>query len=214
MAPPRPSIPTVFLAKPGSLCWLLAFATAASGVLSQLASFLGQIFLELAFRITSVAQSSSSNIESPLAEITVSLFAYVFPLLCEIALCVLTYAFVDPRYSRRFVRYTLTGIFGITASGIWFFYSWHVPSRSSVFLVTVGAFLLLLFSHTRLSDRILWFTVTGVFLLLAAMRGIAVSPSSVGEWYAFAAAVSDYGKQLFYWILLGLFRNRCNNQHL
>lgn len=206
-----------FFAKPGALCWLLAFATAASGVFSQLTSFLGQLFLALAFRITPAALSGSACTESPLAGIAGSarsLFAYVFPMLCETALCVLTYAFADPRCGKRFLRYTLTGIFGITASGIWFFYSWHTLSRSGVFLITVGAFLLLLFSNTRLYDRILWFTVTGVLLLLAVVRGIAVSPSSAGEWYTFAAAISDYGKQLLYWILLGLFRHRYNVLHL
>ena len=39
-----------FFAKPGSLCWLLAFSVAASDVISQIVSLFGQLLLALTWQ--------------------------------------------------------------------------------------------------------------------------------------------------------------------
>lgn len=202
-----------FFAKPGALCWLLAFSVAASGILQQLLSLAGQIILTIAGQHSEVA-ASLTTVWDGITDSIVSIVAYIFPALCEAALCVLTYAYADPLCGRRFLRYTLTGVIGVAASGVWFFYGWQNVARSGVFLITVGAFLLLLFSNTRLSDRIIWYTIAGLILLFAVLRVVSATPTTVGAWYAMANILSGYGKQLLYWILLGLFRRRFNTLHL
>lgn len=198
-----------FFAKSGSLCWLLAFSVAASDVISQIVSLFGQLLLALTWQSVPIDARTADLF--PFSGVTVGkLLAYLIPLLCNIALCVLTYAFADPRCGKRFVRYTLTGIFGIAASGVWFFLSWLWISTSGVFFITVGTFLLLLFSNTRLSDRILWCIITGMLLLFAVLRGILSAPDTIGEWFALSTVLSGYGKQLLYWSLIGIFRHRYN----
>lgn len=201
-----------FFAKPGALCWLLAFSVAASGIIQQLLSLAGQLLLIIAGQYSEVAASLTTAWDGITGSF-VSIAAYIFPTLCEAALCVLTYAYADPLCGRRFLRYTLTGVIGVVLSGVWCFYGWQTVARSGVFLITVGAFLLLLFSNTRLSDRIIWYTVTGLLLLFAILRVASATPTTVGAWYTMVSILSGYGKQLLYWILLGLFRRRFNILH-
>ncbi len=201
-----------FFARPGAMCWLLAFSVAVSGIFSKLLSLSGQIILTIARQYSDVA-ASMTTIWDGITDSIVSIFAYIFPALCEVVLCMLTYAYADPLCGRRFLRYTLTGVIGVVVSGVWFFHNWQTVANSGVFFITVGAFLLLLFSNTRLSDRIIWYTIAGLILLFAILRVVSATPDTVGAWYTMANILSGYGKQLLYWILLGIFRRRYNTLH-